>query len=152
MGAVCALCLVLLPAVVTLPDLTPMQALPVAYLFPAIILVAVIGRIAQRRFFDEDLIDGDRPAPHTAAEIDQRVLTNTAEQALIAALVWPFVAMVQGGAAVIVLGAGFAVFRTIFWLGYHAAPPFRSMGFAGTFYATVLALIWSGLSWAARTF
>lgn len=147
MGTVCAAILVLLPGFAPFPTLQPGEALPLALLFPAATLIAMIGRIAQRRFFDPDLIEGQHAEAGSPADIDQRVLTNTVEQALIAVLVWPFVAMVQGGAATILLGAGFMAFRALFWIGYHRAPPFRAMGFAGTFYSTVLALLWSLVTW-----
>ncbi|WP_158967423.1 MAPEG family protein [Chachezhania sediminis] len=146
LGAICALVQLALPELVRLPAPPPGLALPLALLSPAAVLIAIVGRIAGRRFFDPELIDGQPPAPGSAAAIDGRVLQNTVEQALIAALVWPFVAHVQGGAAVLVLAVGFAVLRLIFWVGYHKAPPLRSLGFAGTFYSTVLALVWAVIS------
>ena len=61
--------------------------------------------------------------------------------------IWPFVANSLGGAVVMALGFGFAVARVLFWIGYHISPPLRSLGFAATFYPTVVAAIWSVLAW-----
>lgn len=102
-------------------------------------LMAVIGRLAQRRFFDDRIIDG---APLTgAAEIDGRVLSNTVEQALLAACIWPLAGLVLGSGTVLSLGAGFVLARLAFWIGYHVSPPLRAFGFAATFYPTVLAAL-----------
>lgn len=148
-GALWALVLVWLPQRLGLPFLPAPIALPIAFLPPGLVLAAVIGRLAQRRFFDDAIIDGEAFAPGSGAETDQRVLTNTVEQLVLALVLWPFVAASLGGAAVIVLGLGFAAMRVVFWIGYHLAPPLRALGFAGTFYPTVLAGFWSLAAWLA---
>ena len=114
---------------------------------PGLVLAAIIGRIAQRRFSDDALIDGGGAAPGSPAWIDGRVLVNTVEQALLAALIWPFVAMTLGGVLALYLGGGFVVARLAFWVGYHVAPPLRAFGFAATFYPTVLAGLWALAVW-----
>ncbi len=113
-------------------------ALPVG-----LVLAAMIGRLAQRRFFDDTIIDGQPFPPGSGAEIDQRVLTNTFEQALLAVLIWPAAGLLIAPAMPVALGLGFAVTRLAFWAGYHAAPHLRVFGFAGTFYPTVLAGLWA---------
>jgi len=45
------------------------------------------------------------------------------------------------------LGLGFAVMRVLFWLGYLVSPPLRALGFAGSFYPTVVAGVWSAIVW-----
>ena len=75
------------------------------------------------------------------------MLSNTAEQALLALLIWPFVALTMGGQVAVVLGLAFALARLAFWIGYHLAPPLRAFGFAATFYTTVLAGVWSLAIW-----
>jgi len=117
--------------------------MPIAMIAPGLVLLAVIGRLAQRRFFDDTLIDGQDFAPGSPAWIDQRVLVNTAEQALLALLLWPFVAITLGGGLAVVLGVAFGVARLAFWIGYHRSPPARAFGFAATFYPTVLATLWA---------
>ena len=84
---------------------------PVATVLPGLVLAAIIGRIAQRRFFDDALIDGDRPPEASRAEIDRRVLLNTVEQCVLALLLWPFVAYTLGGSLVLVMSAAFALAR-----------------------------------------
>lgn len=147
-GLVWAVALIWVPQQLALPFLPPPIALPGAFLAPGLVLCLMIGRLAQRRFFDDAIIDGAAFAPGSPAEIDQRVLTNTVEQIVLALVLWPFVALSLGGAVVIALGLGFAVMRVLFWVGYHRAPPLRAIGFAGTFYPSVLAALWSVLAWA----
>ena len=122
-------------------------ALPGAFVAPGVFLIAVIGFLAQRRFFDDAIVDGDAFAPGSAEEIAQRVQTNTVEQLVLALAIWPFVAVSLGGAVVIALGLGFACMRVVFWAGYLVSPPLRGLGFAGTFYPTVLSGLWSLSAW-----
>ncbi|NRB17366.1 MAG: MAPEG family protein [Rhodobacteraceae bacterium] len=122
-------------------------ALPGAFVAPGLFLIAVIGFLAQRRFFDDAIIDGDDFAPGSCEEIAQRVLTNTVEQLALALVIWPFVAVSLGGAVVLALGLGFACMRVVFWLGYLRSPPLRALGFAGTFYPTLVAALWSLMVW-----
>lgn len=112
-------------------------------LFPAgLVTVVMIGRLAQRRFFDDGIIDGQPFAPGSSAAIDQSVLTNTIEQLVLALAIWPVAGYVLGPGVVLALGLGFAVTRVLFWIGYHASPPLRGFGFAASFYPTVLAALW----------
>lgn len=137
------------PQLAGLPFLPPPVALPGAFIVPGLVMVAMIGRLAQRRFFDDTIIDGQDFAPDNPAWIDQRVLANTTEQLVLALMIWPFVALSLGGAAVLVLGFAFGAARLAFWIGYHVSPPMRGFGFAATFYPTVLAAIWSVVAWVA---
>lgn len=130
-----------------LPYLPAALALPGAFLAPGLVLALMIGRLAQRRFFDDAIIDGQPFAPGSAADIDQRVLVNSVEQLVLALAIWPFAAVTLGGAVTIALGLGFALMRLLFWLGYHLSPPLRALGFAGTFYPSVLAGLWSLVAW-----
>ncbi|MFS4438493.1 MAPEG family protein [Paracoccaceae bacterium GXU_MW_L88] len=110
---------------------------------PGLVYMAMIGRLAAVRFFSDTLIDGGKPAPGSGTEIDLRVLQNTSEQLLLAALIWPFAdwQLGAGGALVLTLGAAFALTRLAFWIGYHRAPALRGFGFAGGFYPTILAAL-----------
>ena len=124
----------------------PMVA-PFALTVPGLVLLALIGRLAQRRFFDDALIDGEATAPGSAAWVDQRVLGNTVEQGVLALLTWPFVALTLGGSGVLAMGGAFGLARIAFWAGYHLSPPLRAFGFAATFYTTVLATLWALAAW-----
>lgn len=131
-----------------LPFIPAPIAIPGAMIGPGIVLLLVIGRLAQRRFFDDALIDGHDFAPGSSAWIDQKVLANTVEQSVLALLIWPFVSMTLGGAMVLVMGVAFVIARLLFWLGYHLSPALRSFGFAATFYTTIVAAFWSVAVWA----
>ncbi len=141
-------------AIVALPSLTPSTyflplnvAMVIGLLPGGLFLMLVIGRLAQQRFFDDTIIDGEPFAVGSSADIDQRVLTNTIEQLVLALALWPVAGLVLGGAAVLSLGCGFGVARLAFWIGYHKSPPLRAFGFAATFYPTIAAVIWSIMIW-----
>ncbi|TMV07869.1 MAPEG family protein [Ruegeria sediminis] len=146
-GALWAFAVVGVPQQLDLPFLPLPMALPLAFLLPGLVMTAMVGRLAQRRFFDDAIIDGESFARGTAAEIDQRVLTNTAEQLVLALAIWPFAALTLGGGVAIALGLSFGLTRVLFWIGYHRSPPLRGFGFAATFYPTVLAALWSLTAW-----
>ena len=129
---------------VQLPVFALMPTIMTAFLAPGLVTIAMIGRLAQRRFFDDAIIDGE--AFSGAAAIDQRVLSNTVEQLVLAMAVWPAAAVLlgaEGPGVILVLGVAFAVARLAFWFGYHRAPPLRAFGFAATFYPTVLVALWA---------
>lgn len=117
-------------------------ALMGALFAPGLVLALIIARLAQRRFFDDSLIDGQRFAQDSAAEKDQRVLSNTIEQIVLALCIWPFAGFSLGAGVVLALGVSFAVARLLFWVGYHHSAVLRGVGFAATFFPTVLAALW----------
>ncbi|RKF14920.1 MAPEG family protein [Roseovarius spongiae] len=131
---------------VQLPVFTLVPTIMTAFLAPGLVMAAMVARLAQRRFFDEGIIGGGAFAPGSAADIDQRVLRNTAEQLVLALCIWPAAAVLlagQGPGVIVSLGIGFAIARLAFWAGYHIAPPLRAFGFAATFYPTVLVALWA---------
>ena len=131
---------------VSLPVFTLMPTIMTAFLPPGIVMLLMAGRLAQRRFFDDELIDGERFAPDSAAAIDQRVLSNTVEQLVLALCIWPASAVILAGdgpGVIVVLGLNFAIMRLLFWGGYHASPPLRAFGFAASFYPTALVALWT---------
>ena len=144
-GAVWAVAVLVGAAIfVQLPVFALMPTIMTAFLAPGLVTIAMIGRLAQRRFFDDAIIDGE--AFSGAAAIDQRVLSNTVEQLVLAMAVWPAAAVLlgaEGPGVILVLGVAFAVARLAFWAGYHMAPPLRAFGFAATFYPTVLVALWA---------
>lgn len=147
-GALWALAIVWGTQIAGGPFLPANVALLTAFFVPGLTMLAMTGRLAQRRFFDDKTIDGEAFAPGGAAWVDQRVLANTTEQIVLALAIWPFVAVTLGGSVVLVMGVAFGVARLLFWIGYHLSPPLRGFGFAATFYPTVLAAFWSIVVWA----
>ena len=147
LGALWGFVLVMAPEWLGFGYLPAPIALPGAFIGPGLFLVAVIGWLAQRRFFDDAIIDGEPFAVGSLEEIAQRVLTNTVEQLVLALAIWPLVAISLGGAVAISLGIGFTLMRVLFWIGYLMSPPLRALGFAGTFYPTLVAAIWSIWVW-----
>lgn len=110
---------------------------------PGLVLIALIGRLAQRRFMDDAAVDGAGFAPGSGGEIDQRVLQNTLEQIALALCIWPLSGFVLGAGMPLVLGLAFAIARIAFWVGYRISPPLRAFGFAATFYPTILVAVLS---------
>lgn len=118
------------------------------FALPAFTLAVGIGRVAQRRFFDAALIDGETIQPGSAADIDNRYVRNTCEQSLLAALA--FVALTphlppEQSNLIPALCLNFFLMRIVFWAGYHKSPPLRALGFAGTFYPSIAALFYAGI-------
>jgi hypothetical protein len=107
------------------------------------VLAAMIARLAERRFFEPGILDGEAFPPGSPAATDQRVLSNTVEQLVLALCLWPFAGWVLGPGVLLPLGLSFAGARVVFWLGYHLAPPFRAFGFAATFFPTLIAALWA---------
>jgi hypothetical protein len=130
-----------------LPFVPPALAIPAAFLIPGIVMAMIIGVLAARRFFNADLIDGVDAVSGSGADIDQRVLRNTTEQMVLALLIWPFIGFSLGGVSILALGIGMAVARLLFWVGYHVSPPLRSLGFAASFYPTLLGAFWAVWIW-----
>lgn len=129
---------------VQLPVFALMPTIMTAFLAPGLVMVAMVGRLAQKRFFSDAMIDGD--ALTGSAVIDQRVLSNTAEQLVLALCIWPAAAVILGGVGpgvIVCLGLSFAVSRFGFWAGYHVSPSLRAFGFAAGFYPTVLVGLWA---------
>ncbi|SEW24078.1 MAPEG family protein [Cognatiyoonia koreensis] len=122
-------------------DTSPLAASATGLLFPGLVLVALIARLAQRRFFDDAMIDGQ--TLQGGALIDQRVLSNTIEQTVLAICIWPCATLLSGAVGLpIILGLSFLLARLLFWIGYHLSAPLRSLGFAATFYPTILTALY----------
>ncbi len=100
-------------------------------------LLAGVWKIANRRFFIPEAIEGD-PAP--SIEIDRRYLQNTLEQlvlAIVAHLALVTIVAPESIRAIAVLVMLFVIGRVTFWVGYHYSGPARAFGFGTTFYPTV---------------
>lgn len=127
--------------------LTAAEPLALAFgwlLLPGLVLMVQVGRIAAARFLDPAIIDGQTPAAGSPADRGLRVLSNTLEQAALAALVWPALALrlPAGWHGVIpALAVGFVIARAAFAAGYARGAAARAFGFAATFYPTILAAL-----------
>lgn len=108
-------------------------------------LLASIGVLARHRFFTPEDIDGGGLTSGSAkARILQAVLQNTLEQTVLAVSVYgcfAVLAPVQYLGALPAAAAMFWIGRTLFWHGYAEGAGGRALGFALTFYSTVLLLI-----------
>jgi len=130
---------------VNLPMFTVMPTIMTAFFAPGLVVVAMIGRVASRRLFDGEMVDGRLFPKGSKGAIDQKVLANTLEQLAAALCIWPAAAILlaaDGPGVIMVLGLGFTVARLAFWVGYHVSPPLRAFGFGASYYPTVLVALW----------
>lgn len=108
----------------------------------AVCLAACIGMLARHRFFTPADIDGGGLTSATdRAKVLQAMLQNTLEQVVLAAaayLVWAVVAPVGWLAQIPVAAVLFGLGRILFWRGYAGGAQARALGFALTFYPSVL--------------
>ena len=111
----------------------------------ALFLAWSVGRLARHRFFAPDDIDGGGLAQGTHhARVLQSTLQNTLEQTVLAVLthvIWS-VAMPASWMSVVPAAAVlFVCGRVLFVRGYEGGAPSRALGFAITFYPSVLMLV-----------
>jgi hypothetical protein len=117
-------------------------------LVPGLSLFAGVGVIANRRFFLEKAIDGERRVDDAAFEINLRYNQNTLEQLALAAVAWSglvLVLPVEEIGVVARMAVLFGVGRLAFWIGYLYAPWARAFGMGLTAYPTFGALVY--LAW-----
>lgn len=146
LGALWASGLVWLGAQLVIPPFLLLPVLALAFLLPGLVLLAMIAVVAASRFFAGGAIDGGAFPEGSAGAIHDRVLRNTVEQGVLAAMLWPALGYMlgdKGPGVVLMLGLGFAVARLAFWIGYLKAPALRAFGFAATFYPTIAAALFA---------
>jgi len=130
----------------------------VAFALAADLLLALwlgvsVGRLARHRFLSPEDIDGGgltRGTEH--AKVLQATLQNTLEQTVLAVLahsIWIVTVPVSWAAAVPAAVCLFIVGRLLFVWGYGGGAPSRAIGFALTFYPSMLMLVISAL-WLLR--
>ncbi len=130
------------------PSGTPLELAVKWLCLPALALLAMIGRMANMRFLDASLIDGQDGGAGSAADRAQRVLRNTTEQCVLVALAWPALAIQLAPAQAGLfpaLAVTFLIGRLAFTLGYAKGAAGRAFGFGLTFYPTVVVVIWASL-------
>lgn len=107
-------------------------------------LAANIAMLARHRFFTPADIDGGGLSDGTpSAKILQSVLQNTLEQVVLAFcthLIWAATMPWRWQAAIPTAAMLFFLGRVLFWRGYARGAPARALGFALTFYPTVVML------------
>lgn len=117
----------------------------VSLLFPAVMLMVSIGRLAMRRFNHADDIDGGGLTHGSVeAKILQSILQNTLEQAVLAGFVYVAWAAIMPGRTMSVVplaGMLFVLGRIMFFASYSRGAPWRGTGFALTFYPSILMLV-----------
>ena len=128
--------------------MSPVDRLMVAAqcaLVPGLFMIIAVARMARQRFFSPEDIDGGVTATDTPrAQLLQTLLQNTLEQSLIALLVylgWALTMPATWLSVVPVAALAFAIGRILFFLGYEKGAPSRALGFAMTFYPSVVMMI-----------
>lgn len=113
--------------------------------FLALWLGASIGLLARHRFFTpEDIDGGGLSTGSETAKVLQATLQNTLEQTVLAVLVhlaWATLMPTSWIAAIPCAVILFVLGRVLFVRGYRGGAPSRALGFALTFYPTVLMLV-----------
>lgn len=108
-------------------------------------LAATIAMLARHRFFSPADIDGSGLSEGTAtAKQLQSVLQNTLEQVVLALsvhLIWAASLPWHWQAAIPAAALLFCIGRVLFWRGYAHGAPARALGFALTFYPSLLMLV-----------
>ena len=104
-----------------------------------------IGLLARHRFFTpEDIDGGGLSRGSETAKVLQATLQNTLEQTVLAVLVhlgWATLMPVSWMAAIPAAAILFLSGRVLFIRGYRGGAPSRAVGFALTFYPSVLMLV-----------
>lgn len=106
-------------------------------------LAACVSRVAAARFFGPG-IDGGAAPDDAGLDLGRRILANTLEQTMLAALAFAglrFALAPPWDAGALVYASGFVAARAAFAIGYARAGHARAFGFAATFYPTLAALI-----------
>jgi hypothetical protein len=131
----------------SLPDTVAarVQVFALSALVPAALLAACIARLAAHRFRTPQDLDGSGLTQGTEqAKLLQALLQNTLEQlalALPAYAAWAVFASAHLLDLELVAALMFLCGRILFFWGYARGAPGRALGFALTFYPTVLLLI-----------
>jgi hypothetical protein len=111
----------------------------------ALWLAVSVGLLARHRFFTPDDIDGGGLTAGTQkANILQATLQNTLEQTVLAVLVHAMWAVMMPSGWMSAIPAAAVLFlcgRVLFVRGYSGGAPSRALGFALTFYPSLLMVI-----------
>lgn len=115
-----------------------------ACIIPMAFLSLAIARLAKHRFFSTRDIDASTEQTQTVrAGILQSLVQNTAEQTLLAALVycaWSLLMPANYLSVFPMASLAFGVGRVLFFVGYENGASSRAIGFTLSFYPSVLML------------
>jgi uncharacterized membrane protein YecN with MAPEG domain len=124
--------------------------------FIALWLAISVGLLAKHRFFTpEDIDGGGLSRGSETASVLQSTLQNTLEQsvlAVLAHLAWSVLMPVSWISAIPAAVFLFLSGRVLFARGYRGGAPSRSLGFALTFYPSVLMLIFVTVTGVLKAF
>jgi uncharacterized membrane protein YecN with MAPEG domain len=114
-------------------------------MLPALFLAISVGRVAKHRFFTPEDIDGGGLSRGTEkAIILQSLLQNTLEQfciALVVYLAWALIMPAAWMSVVPLAAITFGLGRIMFFAGYKNGAPSRAIGFALSFYPSIIMLV-----------
>ena len=122
-----------------------LRLLALASIFPALCLIAVVGRMGNQRFYeplDRNAAASDTHSPR--ADMLQAILRNTHEQVVIAFLVYAITAMLLPHMwleTILYCSLLFLIGRIAFSLGYARGAGGRAFGFGLTFYPSIFLLL-----------
>ena len=104
-----------------------------------------IGKLGNHRFNTPEDIDGGGLTTGTErAKIFQAILQNTLEQTILAVvvhLIWAVVMPITWISGVLVAAILFSIGRFLFIQGYAGGAPSRALGFALTFYPSIVMML-----------
>jgi hypothetical protein len=114
-------------------------------LVPVLILGIAIGRLAKHRFFNaDDIVGAGLTVASAEAKLLQALLQNTLEQTALAVPTYLAWALLMPGAwlSTVPMAATFhALGRLLFFFGYEKGAGHGALGFALTFYSTMVLLV-----------
>lgn len=115
-----------------------------AGLVPVLWLALSIGNVARIRFLSANDIDAAISGePSERLMIARAILQNTHEQATLAVVAYLAAALTFADTPtlLLILATLFSAGRALFWFGYSAGAVGRAIGFALTFYPSLVLLI-----------
>ena len=117
-----------------------------ALVLPTFSYIIGIGRIASLRFFDDSVSNPLLATKNAQLDILKQYLSNTHEQLFLAVIVYALLSWylpLEHIYLVLLLSCCFTIGRVFFASGYSQGAHGRSLGFALTFYSTIVGFITS---------
>jgi hypothetical protein len=87
------------------------------------------------------------------SQADRHMVEDTMHHLVLGLCIWPAAAVLLGGAGpgvIVALGAGLAVARLIYWVGYHRAVGLRVFGQVASLAPTLMVAAWAVWALGAR--
>lgn len=134
--------------------LSRVQSYFLALILPTCSYMVGIGRIASLRFFDESVSNPLLAANNLRLNIMKQYLSNTHEQLFFAVIVYALLSWflpLEHIYLALLLSVCFVVGRLLFISGYSRGAGARSLGFALTFYSSLVGFL-VGLVFLSKSF